>query len=182
MPTISTATVDARTSHAIAALAGTPKFPLRITCLGEIYYPEDEPTYGSYTVAHTAELDQCDTLDQAIAAVERFAKQDRIETGEDDAIGFQPRLFIVKDDEQHQVLAAEPRGRSVRWCDPVASDGEARLVVHEASKLRGQASLEAGWDNHSTARSLRFAASVLEGRLVHPDWRQAARTALLKSA
>ena len=80
------------------------------------------------------------------------------------------------------VLAGEPWQRGVRWCEPVASDGEAQLVVEKASKLRGEASFEAGWDNHSTARSLRFRASALEGRLVDAYWRQAARAALLQAA
>ncbi len=127
-------------------------------------------------------LDQCYSLDQAIACVEGIARLERIDTGEDNALDFEPRLFVVLDDEQCQVLAGEPWQRGVRWCDPVASDGEARLVVEKASKLRGEASIEVGWDNHDTARRLRFRASVLEGRLVHSDWRQMARAALLRAA
>ena len=135
-----------------------------------------------YSTVTTIELAQCGSLDEAIAFVEGIARQSRIVTGDDDAIGFQPRLFVVVDGEHRQVLAGEPWQRGIRWCDPVASDGEARLVVAKASKLRGEASLEAGWDNHSTARVLRFRASVLEGRLVHPDWRQTVRAALFQAA
>jgi hypothetical protein len=47
--------------------------------------------------------------------------------------------------------------------------------------MRGEAFFEAGWDNHSTARSLRLRASALEGRLVDAYWRQAARAALLQA-
>lgn len=169
-------------SRAVAALLASRKFPLRVTCLGEIEYPEDDPIYGSYSTVTTIELAQCGSLDEAIAFVEGIARQSRIVTGDDDAIGFQPRLFVVVDSEHRQVLAGEPWQRGIRWCDPVASDGEARLVVAKASKLRGEASLEAGWDNHSTARVLRFRASVLEGRLVHPDWRQTVRAALFQAA
>lgn len=182
MNTFETLTAAPPASLAIAALAVAPRFPLRITCLGEIRYPEDDPAYGSYTVVQTTDLDQCDSLNAAIACIERAVGQERIDTTEDDALGFEPRLFVVLDNEQRQVLAGEPWHRGVRWCDPVASDGEARLVVEKASKLRGEASFEAGWDNHSTARELRFRASVLEGRLVHADWRQETRAALLKAA
>lgn len=182
MNSFTISTQGLRTSPAIAALAAARKYPLRITCLGEVRYPEDDPVYGSYTVVQTVELGQCDSLAEAIASVERFAGQDRFETGDDDAMGFEPRLFVIIDSEQCQVLAGEPWRRGIRWCDPVASDGEARLVVAKASKLRGEAAFEAGWDNHSTARDLRFRASVLEGRLVHADWRQTARAALLKAA
>lgn len=164
-----------------ANVAAVRRFPLRVTCLGEIEYPEDDPTYGSYTVPDTITLAACDTLDAAIACVERFARQDDIPTGDDDALRFRPRLFMIRDGEQCLVLAGEPWRYCIRWCEPVASDGEARLVVEKASKLRGEASFEAGWDNHSTARRLRFRASVLEGRLVDPYWRQAARAALLQT-
>ena len=184
MNTFSSVAAAAPTARATAALAlaAARKFPLRITCLGEIRYREDDPVYGTYTVPRTVELAQCDSLDAAIASVERIAGQDRIVTGDDEAVDFEPRLFVVIDSEQCQVLAGEPSRHGIRWCEPVASDGEARLVVEKASKLRGEASFEAGWDNHSTARTLRFRASVLEGRLVHPDWRQAARVALLRAA
>ncbi|MGN7712587.1 hypothetical protein [Agrobacterium radiobacter] len=181
MNTFSSATTAAPTARAVAALATTRKFPLWITCVGEIRYREDDSVYGTYTVPRTIELTQCDSLDAAIASVERIAGQDRIDTGDDEALGFEPRLFVVINSEQCQVLAGEPSQHGIRWCDPVASDGEARLVVEKASKLRGEASFEAGWDNHSTARMLRFRASVLEGRLVHPDWRQAARVALVRA-
>lgn len=165
-----------------ANVAATRRFPLRITCLGEIEYPEDDLTYGSYTVPDTITLAVCDTLDAAIACVERLVRQDDMPTGNDDALRFLPRLFVIIDGEQCLVLAGEPWRYCIRWCEPVASNGEARLVIEKASKLRGQASFEADWDNHSTARHLRFRASVLEGRLVDPFWRQAARTALLQAA
>jgi hypothetical protein len=182
MDTFTHIAAPAPVGRAVAALTAARKFPLRVVCLGEIEYPEDDPIYGFYTVPHTVELAQCASLAEAIVCVERLARQDEIATGENGALGFLPRLFIVRDDEQCLVLAGEPWQRGVRWCEPVASDGEARLVVEKASKLRGEASFEAGWDNHSTARSLRFRASALEGRLVDAYWRQAARAALLQAA
>lgn len=182
MDTFTHISAPAPVARAIAALTAARKFPLRIDCLGEIEYPEDDSIYGSYTVPHTVELAQCASLAEAIACVERLARQDEIATGEEGALGFLPLLFIVRDDEQCLVLAGEPWQRGVRWCEPIASDGEARLVVEKASKLRGEASFEAGLDNHSTARSLRFRASALKGRLVDAYWRQAARAALLQAA
>ncbi|PYE87557.1 hypothetical protein [Phyllobacterium leguminum] len=156
------------------------KFPLRVTCLGEASL-KDNPLYGSSEVLLTIELDQCDTLNDAITCVERIAGQAHIDTGDDEIADFEPLLFIIIDNEQCQVLAGEPVRGGVKWCHPVASDDEARLVMEEASKLRAEASFEAGWDNYNTARRLGIRASVIEGRLVHPDWRQAARMALLKA-
>lgn len=182
MTDISIATPGPRTSAVIARLAIARTFPLRVTCLGEIEYVQDDPVHGTYCVVTTIDLAQCGSLAEAIATVEGFAGRDRIETGEDGAVGFEPRLFVIVDGQQRRVLAGEPWRRGVRWCEPVDSDGEARVVVAEASKLRGEAAIEAGWDNYSTARNLRFRASVLEGRLVHADWRQVARAALLQAA
>ena len=82
-------------SRAVAALLASRKFPLRVTCLGEIEYPEDDPIYGSYSTVTTIELAQCGSLDEAIAFVEGIARQSRIVTGDDDAIGFQPALHAV---------------------------------------------------------------------------------------
>ncbi|MEO5326415.1 hypothetical protein PV773_24160 [Mesorhizobium sp. CC13] len=172
----------AATARAVAALAAARKLPLRVICLGEARYLEGDHHSSAYSAPRTVTLTECDSLDSTIATVERLARQDRIEIGDDSAVGFLPRLFIVHDDEQCQVLAGEPCGGTIRWCDPVASDGEARRVVETASRLRGEASIEAASNNHDAARTLRFRASVLEGRLVHPDWRSTARAALLAAA
>lgn len=166
----------------IASIGATRRLPLRVTCHGEIEYPQDDPVYGTYTMPGTVTLAECASLDESMACVERHAQQEDLPTGEDDALGFLPQLFTVLDGEGNLVLAGEPWRHGVKWCDPVASDDEARQVVEQASKLRAEASAEAGWDNHTTARRLSFRARVLEGRLVDPWWRQAVRAALLKAA
>ncbi|GGB12849.1 hypothetical protein GCM10011491_45790 [Brucella endophytica] len=158
----------------------TRKFPLRITCLGEARL-EDNPLYGSSTVLDTVELGHCGSLDEAIACVERIAGQDYIDTGDDEVTDFEPLLFVIVDREECQVLAGEAVRRGVRWCEPVASDDEVRLVTEKMGQLRDEAFFEASWDNYNTAHKLRLRASVLEGRLIHPDWREAARAVLLKT-
>lgn len=166
----------------IASLGAARRFPLRVACFGEIEYRQDDPVYDTYTMPHTVALAECASLDEAIACVERYARQENFPTGEDDALGFLPQLFAVLDGEGNLVLTGEPWLHGVKWCDPVTSDDEARQVVEEASKLRAEASAEAGWDNHTTARRLSFRASVLEGRLVDPWWRQTVCAALLQAA
>lgn len=152
--------------------------PLRIACLGEVRYLDGDPTSCSYEAPRIFELVHVDTLAGAIAAIERLARQDRLYIRDDSAIGFKARLFIVRDDDDCQVLAGEPDGHGIRWCEPVASDGEARFVVAQACRLRAEAICEANADHHAEARALRFSASVLEGRLVHADWRVTTRIAL----
>lgn len=180
MAAFTSATAKTSFSRMIATLALARKLPLRITCLGEARYLDDDSLSSVYCAPRRARLGECDSLDNAITAIERLVREDRIDIHDDSAVAFSLRLFIVEDNEHCLVLAGEPGQHGVTWCDPVASDGEARRVVDAASKLRGEAFRQATSDNHSVARTLRFRASVLEGRLVHPDWRQAARTALLK--
>lgn len=169
-------------ARASAALTTAPSLPLRITCLGEAHYCDGDPTSRAYSAPRNVALATAGSIAGAIAAVEVLAGQDRIDIRDDSAVSFTLRLFVVVDDEQCQVLAGEPDGHGVKWCEPVASDGEARLVISQACDLRRAASCAAAAKHYSEARSLRFRASVLEGRLVHPDWRQQARAALLRVA
>lgn len=158
------------------------RFPLRIACLGEARYLDGDPMSCSYEAPRIFELAHADTLAGAIAAIERLARQERLYIRDDSAIGFKARLFIVRDDDDCQVLAGEPDADGIRWCKPVASDGEARFVVAQACRLRAAATGKAEADLYAEARALRFSASVLEGRLVHAVWREAARAALPRAA
>ncbi|PZR87556.1 MAG: hypothetical protein DI537_25910 [Stutzerimonas stutzeri] len=176
---LSTQTVAARAS---AAPTTAPSLPLRITCLGEAQYRDGDPASCAYSAPRSVTLATADSIVGAIAAVAFLAHQDELNIRDDSAVSFTPRLFVVVDDEQCQVLAGEPDGHGVKWCEPVASDGEARLVISQACDLRREASCAAAAEHHREARSLRFRASALEGRLVHPDWRQRARAALLHAA
>jgi hypothetical protein len=166
----------------LAALTAGRKLPLRITCLGEAHYHDGEQASCAYSTPRIVTLSEADSIASAIASVEFLARQGQIGAVDDSAVGFTPRLFIIVDDEQCQVLAGEPGEHGIRWCEPVASDGEARSVVADASALRGQAMREAAANRHDAARALRLRAAVLEGRLVHADWRQEARAALLSAA
>lgn len=170
------------TARASAALTNAPSLPLRITCLGEAHYCDGDPASRAYSAPRNVALATAGSIAGAIAAVEVLAGQDRIDIHDDSAVAFTPRLFVVVDDDQCQVIAGEPDGHGVKWCEPVASDGEARLVISQACDLRREASCAAAAERHREARSLRFRASALEGRLVHPDWRQRARAALLHAA
>jgi len=135
----------------------------------------------AYSAPRAVVLSQCDTLVDAIAYIENVARYETIKA-DDSAVSFVPRLFIIADGEQNHVLAGEPYEHGIRWCDPVASDGEACLVIQQASKLRGEAMRETEAGRSRVARELRFRASVLEGRLVHADWRQQVWSELLHAA
>ena len=169
-------------SRAVAALTAAPSSPLRITCLGEAHYGDGDPASGTYSAPRNVALATAASIVGAIAAVEALAGQDRIDIQDDSALAFTPRLFIIIDDDHCQVLAGEADGRDVKWCEPVTSDGEARMVIAQACALRREASRALTAQAHTEVCSLRFRASALEGRLVHPDWRQRARVALRRAA
>lgn len=161
-----------------------PRRPTRfsVTCEGEAEYPEDDPVYGTYWVESVADLGPFDSLDQAIVEIGNRTDRDDIGSVCEDALSFSSRLFKISDDDGRLVLAGEVRGAKVSWCVPVVSHEEALQVTSKIEALHSSASFELGWDNFSTARRLRFEASILEGRLVDPLWRDVAGAALSTTA
>lgn len=160
--------------------ASEPQSHLHITCDGRTVYDEDVAIYGTYEIDSAVDLGVCDRLDEVMDHVEGRLARDDISAGDEDAVGFIPKVFRIHDEEQRLVLAGEPWRRGVRWCEPIGSDREADDVQAEMRRLNTEASIEAGWDNYETARQLRHQANVLAGRLVDPCWRDAARLTLAR--
>jgi len=163
-------------SRMIAMLAYARKFPLRVTCLGEARYSEDASS--DFCVPRTAVLGEYSSLINAMTFIKGLVREGHVNIRDDSAVGFSLRLCMVRDDEGCLVIAGEVGAQGINWCEPVASDGEARSIIETTSRLRGQAFKETGANNHATARALCFRAAALEGRLVHPDWREQARSAI----
>lgn len=153
-----------------------------VSCEGQAEYPEDDPIYGTFLTESVVDLGAFDSLDRAVAVVEARTARDDIGSAPEGALSFSPRLFKISDDDGRLVLAGKVRGDTVSWCIPVVSDEEAEQLSAKIEALHTEASFELGWDNFSTAKRLRFEASVLEGRLVDPLWRDAACTALPMTA
>lgn len=86
--------------------------------------------------------------------------------------GFHPRLAVIEDRARGLVFAGAIRADVILWQPPVASDAEARRIVTEASRLRGQAFAADGRGDRKAAQRLRDRASLLEARLVDPFWRE----------
>ncbi|MGV6876253.1 hypothetical protein ACUSIJ_26695 [Pseudochelatococcus sp. B33] len=156
--------------------------PLYTSCQGQVEYPEDDPIFGTYYVRITLELGERGSIPAAIAFAEDRLARDDFPTDDDDALRFWPDLFQIVDDEQRTVLAGQVWGNGIKWYHPVESDSEANEVKEEIERLRAEASSEASWDNHETARKLNLRAAVVEGRLVDPIWRDAVRAALSREA
>lgn len=176
---ISTTTAVAQV---VAGLAMAGRFPLVVNCLGDLEFPAARPAHAGHAIEQTITLARTTSLEEAIAHAENSIEEDVITAVPEGASGFVARLIVIQDGEKSLVLAGKVHARSISWCPPVATDGEARLVVQKASRIRADAAFEAGRNNARAARQLRFRASVLEGRLVDPFWRATAHAAVLLAA
>ncbi|CAM5277625.1 hypothetical protein ATER59S_00344 [Aquamicrobium terrae] len=174
---------EGSTSHGstIRPLGPSDIFPLTLICEGRVQYAE-EHSYGTYWVGHTLPLGEHHHIKDAISAAARILAHGSFCPHDDEALGFSPDLFVIRDQMQRLVLAGEPWGSGIKWCEPVATDGEIARLRAEIEQTYREASFEAGWDNHETARQLRRRASVLKGHLVDIAWRARARNALAATA
>ena len=158
--------------YVLPALQGARRLPLRVSCLGSIS-PDDAD----------APRDHCLPLGDFTCAEEAMRLAARVVSkgdypGSVALPGFQPRLAVVEDCAHGLVLAGAIRADIILWQPPVASDAEARRIVTEASRLRGQAFAAEGRGDPNVARTLRDRASLLEARLVDPVWREEAAALL----
>ena len=144
------------------------RLPLRISCIGTANYDGlGDPDGFDCTVV----IGQCPSPEEAMTfASQRVARGDfRIKS--DDTLRLRPRVIVIQDRELGLVLVGEIRAGIILWQHPVASDGEARRIVTEASQLRGMAFAATGRGDDAQARDLRFQACHLEARLADPFWR-----------
>lgn len=166
----------------ISHLRSAAKYPLRITCFGVATFIDDDPNADAINFDHTLHLAECHSHDDAIAEAERCITEGDFGTAGKGAWTFAPRVIAILDAEGGLVAVGEVCMGALRWCEPVTCDGEARKIVTKASRLRGQAFIEAGQSNHGAARNLRFSATILEARLVDKFWREPTRAALPQAA
>ncbi|OYR26535.1 hypothetical protein [Brucella pseudogrignonensis] len=144
------------------------KLPLRISCNGTASYGgADEPVQFDQTIA----LGERASSEEAMAFASLRVSRSDIRIGADEMLRFQPRVITLQDRDHGLVLGGIVRAGIILWQQPVASDGEARRIVTEASRLRGMAFAAAGRGDDVQARDLRFQACHLEARLADPFWR-----------
>ncbi|KAB2681033.1 hypothetical protein [Brucella pseudintermedia] len=147
------------------------KLPLRISCLGTVSYAgAADADYRDRSVS----LGEAASPEDAFALAALRVSRGDLGPGDDTALHFEPRLIVIQDSALGLVLAGEIRGGIILWRQPVASDGEARRIVIEASRQRGVAFAASVRGDHASARALRFGAALLEARLVDPLWRETA--------
>ncbi len=148
-----------------AQLAGAGPFTL--SCVGEV--TAHAPDLGSYPQQVTILLGRFRRFAEAFACAKRRGRQPDLCV--DTLSGFTPNLLIIKDGCKRLCLAGQIARAGPVWCEPVASDTEARQVVLEACQIRSQAMLAMDQGAPAKAQTLRFHAAVLEARLVDPVWR-----------
>ena len=147
------------------------KLHLRISCLGTVSYAGATDTdYRDRSVL----LGEAASPEGAIAFAALHGSRGGIGPDDDTGLRFEPRLIVIQDSALGLVLTGEIRAGTILWQQPVASNGEARRIVIEASRQRGLAFAASGRGEHASARALRFRAALLEARLVDPLWRETA--------
>lgn len=152
-------------------------YPLMLTCQGRAQYREDH-YYGTYQTELTIHLGERHCIQDTISAAAVILANDSFPF-DDESLGFWPDLFVIHDQVQRLVLAGQAWGDDIRWSEPAASDDQVARVRAEVDQTYEEASFEAGWDNHETARQLRRRARVLKGHLVDVAWRARSRNALV---
>jgi hypothetical protein len=156
----------------LPALQGAQRLPLRVSCLGSI-----SPDGAEAPRERCLPLGKVTCPEEAMRLADlAVSRGDHL--GAVELPGFQPRLVVVEDRNHGLVLAGAIRAGVILWQPPVASDAEARRIVTEASRLRGQAFAAQGRGDRKTASTLRDQASLLEARLVDPFWRATAAALL----
>lgn len=156
-------------------------YPMALSCEGRVQYPEDNPIYGTYWLGSARHLGEHHRIEDAIAAAARILANRTFSINDGEALGFSPDLFVIRDQVRRLVLVGHVWGLGIKWCAPVSSDDEVARIQAEVDQTCREASFEAGWDNHETARQLRLRASVLKGHLIDVAWRERARNALAAS-
>ncbi|GAJ29303.1 hypothetical protein [Acidomonas methanolica] len=150
-----------------------------IECQGLLELPEDEPVHGTWWTSATLTLGESGLIQDAVALARQCVENhDFVLDRSSDELDFRPQLIHVHDRRDRLVLAGSAAGSAIAWCVPVGSDEEAAAVATEACTVQAEGSVEYGWDNYETARSLWLRADSLRGRLVDPYWRAHARNAL----
>ena len=156
----------------LPALQGARRLPLRISCLGSI-----SPNDAEAPREHCLALGEVTCPEEAMRLSALLVSKGDY-PGAVALSNFQPRLAFIEDRTHGLVLAGAIRAGVILLQPPVASDAEARRIVTEASRLRGQAFAADGRGDGKTARTLRDEASLLEARLVDPVWREKAAVLL----
>ncbi|MGN7709704.1 hypothetical protein [Agrobacterium radiobacter] len=166
----------------IAHLRSGARYPLRVAMIGTATFIDDDPVAEPISYDRTISFAECGSIHEALVAAGSTIARDDIQYSAGSAVRYAPRIVTVTDRDGCLVAAGEVCSRTIEWCEPVKSDSEARMIVTEASRLRGRTFVENGADYSHAARDLRFNASILEGRLVDRFWREPARVALRQVA
>lgn len=150
----------------LPALQGARRLPLRVSCVGRISL-----NGAAAPQEHSLTLGEVTSPEEAMRLAARVVSKGDY-PGAFARPGFQPRLAVIEDHAQGLVLAGAIRADVILWQPPVSSDAEARRIVIEASRLRGQAFAAQGSGDRKIASTLQDRASLYEARLVDPVWRE----------
>lgn len=153
---------------------------------GTTWYPEDDTNFGTYSREESFSICQGATLTDVINKITDMILRDAWpyrDTGKDyydpdlghdcGPISFWAQSVVINDRYGRKVLGARISTNSgLVWITPVKSSAEATKLRQQCDALYNEAALESGWDNFSTAKTLRREARLLLLADTAPFWRQ----------
>ena len=160
--------------EALAHLRLAARLPLRVSCRCLAYW--DDLALEHLRFERDVDLGTCRDLASAMAQAATAVASGLIAAGRDAALRQVPQFVTILDAEHCLVLAGEVQHGCICWYAPVDSAAEARRVVSEACGLRAKARGAADAGDPAAAGALLNRARALEGRLVHPFWRDLAQS------
>jgi hypothetical protein len=157
---------------ALAHLHLATRLPLRVSCQCRAHW--DDPALDQLRFDRDMDLGTFGDLAAAMAKAAGAVAPGLIAGTRDPDLRLLPQFVTILDADHCLVLAGEVQTSAIAWCQPVASDAEARRVVSEACLLRSEARAAVDAGNPTGADALILRARALEGRLVDPFWRDLA--------
>lgn len=155
-----------------------------VIVLGTTEYPEDDPTYGTYTRDESFSVCIGATLTDVINETNDINHCDAWSFRDDDKdyydsdlghdcgpISFSAHFVVIYDRYHRKVIGGRVSQKGILWTEPVKSEIEAIALRQRRDELYSEAAFEAGWDNFSTARNLRREATALLLADVASCWR-----------
>jgi len=156
-----------------------------VVVAGTTTYPEDDLNCGTYTREETYSVCTGATLSEVITQITEISQRRAwafrdeekdyydAELGHDcGPVSFFAQSVCISDRLGRKVLGGCIRNGKIFWIIPVKDNAAAAKLHQQCNALLAEAAFESGWDNFSTAKTLRREARQLLLADVAPFWRQ----------
>ncbi|MDN8554971.1 hypothetical protein [Citrobacter werkmanii] len=158
------------------------QFTVEVT--GRMYYPEDDPVYGTYSCEETLTVCEAATINEAATRLLQLYESDNWPIRDENIdyydanlghdcgpVDFYPYTVKIVDRHGRLVLGGNFRsGNGINWFPPVIDSQAIAELEMQRERLLSQAAYEHGWDNYETARALWREADYLSLHFAHKKY------------